>query len=64
MGAVRERIPEKGTELIRAKGYVRLSTEHHPSSINRQKSAIRRYAKTGKLHIALICSDQFQHKPR
>ena len=58
MVAVRERNPEKQRTSVRGTGYVRISAEEPLNSANSQKAAIRRYAKTQKLHIALICSDQ------
>jgi hypothetical protein len=58
MVAVRERNPEKLRRSVRATGYVRISDEKPLNSANDQEAAIRRYAKTQKLHIAVICSDQ------
>jgi hypothetical protein len=62
MGAARERNPEKGQSSVRATAYVRVSAEEPLNSANKQKAAIRCYAKTQKLHIALICSDQLRGK--
>ena len=58
MGAVRDRNPEKRRGSILAIAYVRISAEETPNSASNQKAAIHRYAKTQKLHIALVCSDQ------
>jgi hypothetical protein len=58
MGVVRDRDPEKRRSSIRATAYIRISAEEPLNSVNNQKAAIHRYAKTRKLHIALICSDQ------
>ena len=54
MVAVRERNPEKLGRSVRAAGYVRISAEKPLNSAHNQKAAIRRYAKTQNLHIALI----------
>jgi hypothetical protein len=62
MGAVPDRNPEKGRGSSRATAYVRISVEEPLSSARKQKAAIHRYAKTQKLHIALVCSDQ--HRAR
>jgi hypothetical protein len=56
MGAARERNSEKGP----ATAYVRISAEEPLNSASKQKAAVRRYAKTQKLNIALIRSDQRQ----
>jgi hypothetical protein len=58
MGAVREHNPAKGQGSVRATAYVRLSAEEPLNSASKQKAAIRHYATTQKLHIALICSDR------
>ncbi len=58
MVAVRDRNPEKLRRSVRAMAYVRISAGEPLNSANNQKAAIRRCAKTQKLHIALICSDQ------
>ena len=58
MVSVRERNPETLRRSVRATGYVRISAEKPLNSGNNQKAASRRYAKTQKLHVALICSDQ------
>lgn len=60
MGAVRDRKPEKRRSSVRAMAYVRISAEDPLNSASKQRAAVRRYAKTRKLHIALICSDQRQ----
>jgi hypothetical protein len=64
MGAVRDRNPEKRRGSIRATAYVRISAEQPLSSAREQTAAIHRYAKTQKLHIALVCSDQHRAKHR
>lgn len=46
---MRERNP-----IERAKAYVRVSLNEPANSANRQQAAIRRYARTQKLRIALI----------
>jgi hypothetical protein len=61
MGAVRHRNPKKGSS-IRAAAYVRISAQEPLSSPSKQKAAIHRYAKTQKLHIALVYSDQHRAK--
>jgi hypothetical protein len=59
MGAARElRNPEKGRSSVRVTAYVRIAAEERLNSASKQKAAIRRYAKTQKLHVALIYSDQ------
>ena len=58
MGAVRDRKPEKRRSSIRATAYVRISAEEPLNSASKQKAAIHRYAKTQKLDITLVCSDQ------
>jgi hypothetical protein len=62
MGAVRDRNPKKGRSSIRATAYVRISAEDPLSPASKQKSAIHRYTKTQKLHIALVCSDERRAK--
>jgi hypothetical protein len=64
MGAVRDRNPEERRSSIRAMAYVRISAEEPLNSASKQKAAIHRYAKTQKLHIALICSNQRRAKHR
>jgi hypothetical protein len=64
MGAVRDRNPEKGRTSIRATAFVRSSAEEPLNSASKQKAAIHRYAKTQKLHVALVCSDQRRAKRR
>ena len=59
-----ERDAEKGTELLRAAGYVRLSAEHHQHSQENQKSAIRHYAETRKLHIPVTFSEPRRSEAR
>ena len=44
--------------------YVRTSVEAPLNSASKQKADIHRYAKTQKLNIALICSDQHRAKHR
>ena len=58
MGAVRESKSEKR----RATAYIRISAEEPLNSAGKQEAAIRRYAKTQKLNIALIRSDQLRGK--
>jgi DNA invertase Pin-like site-specific DNA recombinase len=53
---------EKGTELSRAAGYVRLSAEHSQHSQQNQKSAIHHYAETSKIHIAILFSEDSEVK--
>jgi DNA invertase Pin-like site-specific DNA recombinase len=60
MGAVRDRNPKE----CRATAYVRISAEEPLSSASKQKNAIHLYAKTQKLHIALVCSDPRRTKHR
>ena len=62
MRTARERNPEKERISVRATAYVRISAEEPLNSANKQKAAIGRCAKTQKLHIALICSDQLRGK--
>jgi len=62
MGTARERNPDEGRGSVRATAYIRISAEEPLNSANKQKAAIRRYAKTQKLHIALIRSDQLRGK--
>jgi hypothetical protein len=64
MGVVRDRDPEKRRSSIRATAYIRTSAEEPLNSVNNQKAAIHRHAKTQKLNIALICSDQHRAKHR
>jgi DNA invertase Pin-like site-specific DNA recombinase len=59
-----ERDTEKGTELVRAAGYVRASAEHDQHSQENQKSSIRHYAVTHDLNITVIFSDQGEVEPR
>lgn len=61
MGAVRDRNPKKGSSS-RAAAYVRISAVEPLSSASKQKAAIHSYAKTQKLHITLVCSDQHRAK--
>jgi hypothetical protein len=58
MGAVRDRNPQKRQSSICATAYLRMSAEDPLKSASKQKAAIHRYAKTQKLHISLIFSDQ------
>lgn len=58
MGAVRSRKPENGRSPVRAAAYVRISAEEPTNSADRQKTAIRLYARTQKLRFALVYSDQ------
>jgi hypothetical protein len=58
MGAVLKRNREKGRSSVGATAYVRTLAGEPQNSANNQKAAIRRYAKTQKLQIALTCSDQ------
>jgi len=62
MAAVRERNPQYGRRSVRAAAYVRISAEEPVNSTNKQNAAIRRYAKTEKLHIAFTCSDHRRRK--
>ena len=59
-----KRDAEQGTELLRAAGYVRLSAEYCRHSQENQKSAIRHYAESWKLHITIIFSEQSDDKLR
>jgi hypothetical protein len=58
MGAVRDRNPEEGQSSIRATAYLRIATADSLKSASKQKAAIHRYAKTRKLQLSLIFSDQ------
>jgi hypothetical protein len=62
MGVVRDRNPKKRRGFIRVTAYVRISAAEPLSSASKQKAAIHRYAKTQKLHVALIYSDQNRAK--
>jgi hypothetical protein len=64
MGAVRNRNPQRKRSSNRAMAYVRTSVEAPLNSASKQKADIHRYAKTQKLNIALICSDQHRAKHR